>query len=125
MAARRPADPAALTEQWRSLDTMLDKLATRTRGYAAAGDDEDDVPQPAVVGTASALSQLAAMQRERDQLRRLLARANADLRAARAELGELRARAGARGGGRAAGQGRVQVRNPLAAWWLRWWERGR
>jgi hypothetical protein len=119
MAARRPADPAALTEQWRSLDTMLDKLATRTRGYAtAAGDDEDDVPQPAVVGTASALSQLAAMQRERDQLRRLLARSNADLRAARAELGELRARAG---GGRAA----APVRNPLVAWCLRRWERGR
>jgi len=103
------AGGAALQEQWRSLDGMLDSLAKRARGYAAAdGDEESAAPVAGVEGPA-----LSALRQERDQLRRLLASAHAELRAARGEIREMRERLRV--------QHNAEVsRGPLAAWWTRW-----
>lgn len=119
--APRSRSAAVLQEQWRSLDSLLDSMAQRTRSYAATNAEEDDVADLAAASGAASSQEVVTLRRERDQLRRLLAASNDDLRTARAEIRTLRLRLGeARSAATAVP---VPPRLRLAEWWTRWLQR--
>ena len=109
MAARARA---ALDDQWRSLDSLIDGMARRARGYASGAADESDDDSGAEPVAPGAAAQISTLRAERDQLRRLLATANSELRAAHAEIRALRALP-------------QHSRGVLAQWWVRWSQRRR
>jgi len=96
MSRQRSATAIAteLHDQWRSIDSVLQSLAQRSR--ARRGSDEDEMDEPALrAATASHHSEGALRQRleevtrERDELRVRLAAADVHLRSARARLKRL------------------------------------
>ena len=105
---------AVLKEQWRSLDSLLDTMAQKTRTYVATA-EEDDVADVAQIAAPS--QAMLVLRQERDRLRGLLATANNDLRAARAEIHELRSRLGQ------ADAAPAPARAALSGWWSRWLQR--